>query len=453
MRFVDREKEQERLRRQIGRKEPSLIVVYGRRRLGKSTLLRHVLGERDIYFMADMTEEQLQRDKLAASVASVVPNFNRVLYPDWESLFLQFNAMQRDRFVLCLDEFPNMVRSCPSLPSVLQRLRDGKVLTYSIVLCGSSQQMMQGLVLDGSAPLYGRADMIMKLEPIGVRYLREVLGSDAVAAIEEYSVWGGVPRYWELREQEEDMWSAVSESLFDVNGTLYDEPSRLFLDDMKQTAQSASLLTLVGNGVNRVSEMAARLQKKATDISGPLAKLVSLGYMEREVPFGESPKNSKRSIYKLCDPFMRFYYRYVVPNQSLIGIGRKQVLLQLARQNFAGFVAEEWERRCRIAVSGSMLMGIQWGMASRWWGTTDKGRQVEIDVVAESMDGEVILIGECKWTERESAKVLTEDLRSRAEGLPFVKGRRVEYALFLKMRPDDAEEMNVFTPEEIIEEF
>lgn len=143
-----------------------------------------------------------------------------------------------------------------TLPSVLQKLIDTKTLKYTILLCGSSQQMMQGLVLDAAEPLYGRADTIMRLAPIKVRFLQEVLHTDAVSTIEEYAIWGGVPRYWELRERERSMMEAVKYHVLDVNGTLYEEPVRLFMDDMSQTTMSSTLLSLIGNGVNRLSEIA-----------------------------------------------------------------------------------------------------------------------------------------------------------------------------------------------------
>ena len=261
-----------------------------------------------------------------------------------------------------------------------------------------------------------------------------------------------MPRYWELREKEKSLLSAVEYHLFDVNGILYDEPSKLFLDDFQQTALSSSIISLIGNGVNRLSEIASRLQKKATDLSNPIAKLIQLGYIEREMPFGEDVRSSKKSIYQLCDPFLRTYYKYVVPNRSLIGLGRKSLLTQIFGQTFNEFVGQYWERLCRKAVSGNELFGTTWNVASRWWGNVKDGsvsRMMEVDVVAESFDKKKILIGECKWTEKENASRLLYELEKKARLLPFVKDRDVVYALFLKHKPDDDME-NVILPEKIL---
>lgn len=453
MRFVDREDEQRRLHQALHGEHPaSLVVVYGRRRLGKSTLIKKVFAEGDVYFMADNSDATQQRRLLAMALAYQFEGFDKVDYPDWESLFTQLNYRTTAHFSLCIDEFPFLVRVDATLPSILQKLLDTKQLKYSILLCGSSQQMMQGLVLDAAEPLYGRADVILKLEPIKPRFLQEVLSLDAISTVEEYAVWGGVPRYWELREREQTLWEAVKYNVLDVNGTLYEEPDRLFMDDLTQTALSATLLSLVGNGVNRISEIAAKMGKPATELSRPLGKLIALGFLQREQPFGESVRSSKRSLYKLADPFMAFFYRYVVPNRSLIALGRSETVCSMVQSSLSEFVGERWETLCRRAVSGNMVCGTVWNVAGRWWGSVSRDVSVELDVVAESIDGKRLLIGECKWTEGEYAARLFADLRRRAELCPFVKGREVTYVLFLKHPSMDGITQNVFLPQQVIDD-
>ena len=194
MKFVDRIDEAARLKDALVREKSSLVVMYGRRRLGKSTLIKRVLSDNDVYFLADRSEGQHQRALLAKVIAQVFPDFDKLTYPDWESMFRAVNYRTDKHFTLCLDEFPYLVEQSSELPSVLQKLVDEKQLKYNLVLCGSSQNMMYGLFLDSTAPLYGRADEIMKLAPIRLPYIQEALSLDAMNAIEEYAVWGGVPR-------------------------------------------------------------------------------------------------------------------------------------------------------------------------------------------------------------------------------------------------------------------
>lgn len=451
MEFVDRIDEQRRLHQALHGENPSeLVVVYGRRRLGKSTLIKRVFQEDDVYFMADNSDANQQRRLLAKALSYKFEGFDKVEYPDWETLFLQLNVRTEKHFSLCIDEFPFIVKVDSTLPSVLQKLIDTKTLKYTILLCGSSQQMMQGLVLDAAEPLYGRADTIMRLAPIKVRFLQEVLHTDAVSTIEEYAIWGGVPRYWELRERERSMMEAVKYHVLDVNGTLYEEPTRLFMDDMSQTTMSSTLLSLIGNGVNRLSEIAGKMGRPSTELSRPLGKLISLGFIERDIPFGESPRSTKRSIYKVADPFMSFFYRYVIPNRSLIGLGRSEMVCKMIEGSLSEFVGARWEILCRHAVSGNMIDGTVWNVASQWWGSVSRDKSVELDVVAESQDKKKVLIGECKWTEGEYAERLLENLKERSRLCPFIKGREVTYVLFLKRPAMDGVTQNVFLPQDVI---
>lgn len=454
MRFLDRDEEMAKLRQAFEGDKPAFVVLYGRRRIGKSRLLQQVLGPDDLYFMADRTDQTQQRRLFAHVVSTKFPNFDRMVFPDWESLWeeLSHRAQPGKRFVVCLDEFPYLVQSCPALPSVLQKCIDTGKFPFHLVICGSSQHLMQDIVLNASEPLYGRATRIMRLRPLAVRYLPEVLAEPADMIVDEYAVWGGVPRYWELRENEPGLLDAVMHLVADTDGVLYDEPGRLLADDLEQTALASAILSLVGDGANRMSEIAARLGRKSTDISMPVRKLMDLGYLEREIPFGTNPSDTKRTLYRISDEFLAFHYRFIVPLRSLIGLGRGNLVRTFIADNFPDFAAKEWERLCRKAVSGNTLFGITWNVAGRWWGTIGK-KQREFDLVAESIDRKSLLIGECKWTKAQAAEPLLSDLRRRAEGFPLAAGRKVFYALFLRHEPTDGGKPYVVLPERVIRDF
>ncbi len=453
MEFVDRIDEAARLRDALAREKPSLVVIYGRRRLGKSTLIRRVLSDSDVYFLADRSEGQHQRILLAKVSAQVFPDFDKLTYPDWESLFRAVNYRTDKRFTLCLDEFPYLVEQSPELPSVLQKLVDEKQLKYNLVLCGSSQNMMYGLLLDSTAPLYGRADEIMRLAPIRLPYIQEALRLDAVSAIEEYAVWGGVPRYWELRESRNSLYDALWHNILSVNGTLYEEPVKLFQDDVKDIVKTSTIMSYIGSGANRLSEIATRCDEPATNLSRPLKKLINLGFLEKDIPFGIEEKNAKKSLYKIADPFMAFYYQFVVPNRSFIELGRRLPLEQALAAHFSEYVSMHWEKLCRDAVTGNMVNGIVYGKAKRWWGPVlnkdKKPEQVEFDVIAESLDKKYLLVGECKWTTQENGKQLTAELLSKAHMLPFAKNYKILPVLFLKNAPKD-DVGNSMLPENIV---
>ena len=441
MKFVDRIDEAARLKDALAREKSSLVVMYGRRRLGKSTLIKRVLSENDVYFLADRSEGQHQRILLAKVIAQVFPDFDKLTYPDWESMFRAVNYRTDKRFTLCLDEFPYLVEQSSELPSVLQKLVDEKQLKYNLVLCGSSQNMMYGLFLDSTAPLYGRADEIMKLALIRLPYIQETLSLDAMNAIEEYAVWGGVPRYWELRENQNSLNDALWHNILSVNGTLYEEPIKLFQDDVKDIVKTSTIMSYIGTGVNRLSEIAARCNEPATNLSRPLKKLIDLGFLAKDVPFGIDEKNAKKSLYKIADPFMAFYYQFVVPNRSFIELGRRLPIEQALTAHFSEYVSMQWEKLCRDAVTGNLINRVVYGKAKRWWGSVinedKKTEQVEFDVMAESLDKKYLLVGECKWTTQENGKQLTAALLRKANLLPFAQNYTIVPVLFLKNTPKD----------------
>lgn len=449
MKFVDRIEESKRLKQVLTANKSTFTVIYGRRRLGKSTLITRTLGANDVYYLADQTDATLQRKLLAKMVASIIPGFDKAIYPDWNVFFDTLNDRTSQKFTLCIDEFPNLVESSQELPSILQNKIDSKRLKFNLIICGSSQQRMYGLVLDATSPLYGRADAILKITPIKVPYIQDALGVSAVEAVEEYAVWGGVPRYWELREGYANLREAIENNLLSVNGTLYEEPLKLFKDDINDIVKTATIMSYVGAGAHRMSEIAGRSGEIATNLSRPLAKMISLGYLTKEIPFGENEKNSKKSLYKISDPFMNFYFRFVIPNRSFIEIGRISPILADLDAHFSDFVSEYWEKLCRETVSGNELDGITYGIARRWWGNVSREERIELDVVAESSDKKYLLVGECKWTTQENSSRLLAELKEKAQKLPFAKNHTIIPKLFLKNIPEGTL-TDVLLPEDVM---
>ena len=457
MEFVDRKKEFERLQKSLRREKPQFIVVYGRRRIGKSTLIKKVMdfSRGDIYFLADKTSEPSQRQLFSTTIDMTIEGFSAANYPTWESLLLSLNRSVNHRITVCLDEFPYLVKSCPALPSILQKLLDDKKLKFDLIICGSSQQMMQGFVLDSKEPLYGRADEIIKMKPIAPAFVSEALRCDAAQAVREYAVWGGVPRYWELRENYDSLYDAIEHLLLTSEGTLYDEPSKLLYDEMRDTVQASSILSFIGNGANKLSEIAARAEKQATDITPHLSRLRELGFINKEIPFGESEKKSKKGLYHISDPLLRFHYRYVIPYRSLIELGNSQAVLTVFKNAENDYVSRAWEELCRNHISAYGMDGIIYQMASRWWGSyyNEEKQQylpVELDVVAESFDGKHLFIGECKWQEHIDAMEELSRLQTIAKGLPFTKDHEIHLGLFLKEKPINPEAATIYYPEDIM---
>ena len=304
--------------------------------------------------------------------------------------------------------------------------------------------------------MYGLADEIIKLQPIPAKYISEALNCDAVQAVTEYSIWGGIPRYWELRKDYQDSETAIKNLLLDIQGILLEEPQRLLRDDMRDVVQSTTLLSIIGEGANKISEIASRAGKPAGEITEPLKKLRDLGYIRREVPFGENEKNSKKGLYYIDDSLFRFHFKFVSPYISLLELREIDYVMGIINKQLPSFTGECWEQLCRRFVSGRSIEGVVYNKASRWWGKIFRdgdaqGQMVELDVVAESLDKKHLLIGECKWTDSEDAASLIQRLQDIARYLPFVKkNQTIHFCLFTKVRPKHYDQARVFLPEDVV---
>ena len=449
MEFKNRTFELNLLRSALKRDRHQLIIVMGRRRIGKSRLIREVLRPADLYILADQSDAGIQRGYLANAAARIIPGFDEVVYPTWEGLLNQFNRACAVGTLLCLDEFPYLVKSSPELPSVIQRLTDNRdTLNFHLILCGSSQQMMGRLVYDQSAPLYGRADEILRLRPMSVPVLTEFLDIDPVQAIEEYSVWGGIPRYWEIRSQYKSLDEAIQLALLNPLGVLHEEPTRLFLDDLRTTMMADSLLNVIGNGCHRLSEIAGRMQKPSTHLNHPLSTLIELGFIRRDYPYGESVKTTKRTLYRISDPFLRFYFRYVAPNRSLLVLDDTSSANLKIRSDFNQFVATQWEQICRESIHRIFPERI-WQPAQSWWGSDRNGKPLELDVVSETTDRKTVMIGECKWSDEVNPDMILSGMKNKVSRLQWLDGRNIVFVLFTKRACNVPHQMKIVTAGEV----
>lgn len=429
MRFLDRTAEMDRLMCLSTACRGGLVVLWGRRRIGKSELLKVWCRQTDgLYTVADRSAAAVQRQNFATALASRLPGFDEAVYPTWKALF---DALSRQARAMCwhgplaIDEFPYWVESDASVVSVLQNWIDAEKDSGGLLvaLSGSSQHMMQGLVLDADSPIYGRADEKIKLPPIGIRYFREGLGlPTAVDAVKAYSVWGGVPRYWVAAERyRNDLAKAVDEQVLDPMGVFHDEPSTLLQSEIPSAISLKPYLDAIGLGANRVSEIAARLGLPATTVSKPLARLVDLGLVRRELPYGENEKNSKKSLYRINDPFCRFWFKVLAPRRSVLDSAPREVRNRIWRTQSVALFATEWEELARAYVVGSdrlsSLAGADdfWMPAGRWWA----GSAAELDVVAFNGAGTRTLVGEAKWSEKPYTRAEVERLAAELQLRPI----------------------------------
>lgn len=445
MKFVNRHKELERLEKLFCSKSAGLAVVWGRRRVGKTRLLLHwTEKKKGVYFVADESSASIQRKFFTIAIDRALPGFSEAEYPDWQSLFsrLAKDALRKKwRGPIVIDELPYLISVSPELPSILQKFIDheAKKAKLLIILCGSSQRMMQGAILEESAPLYGRADELIKLQPIAIKYMKEALKiKTPKKIIEFYTIWGGIPRYWELvNKVGGNLLEIIDHLVLDPMGPLHEEPQRLLYEESPSAVHLKPILDAIGLGANRLSEVASRIGVATTALGRSIERLIELELIHREIPYGTDPSSSKKTLYKIKDPFLRFWFHVVASRRSLFSQVSAFVRNQWLKEDLPPLFANAWEDLCRLAVPRlSEKWETIYEQAGRFW----QGGGYEWDILSQSCDGQHLLIGEAKWTEKAPTVKWVQNVISelKHKGIPPIQRHpraQIRYALFLPEKP------------------
>ena len=378
MEFVNRDAELREL--DAAAKRGGLLVVFGRRRVGKTRLLRQWLQPRDgLYSQAIEAQRDLQIQQVFADLR---PQLETQLVPKTWPELLEILALQKRRWVLCLDEFPYLTAVDASLPSQLQKWLDHSLPRGCLlIVAGSSTRMMNDLFLHRAAPLYGRARKLLQVQPMDYPAFCDAcdLRPRDPDSFEKFACVGGIPKYWEFLEPGQDV-VALAESLyFDYAPYMEQEPQRILRDEGVIGLNAVAVLEAVGRGAERPSEIAARLGTAQTNLSRLLQQLLDTSILTRELPFGESVRSTKKTLYRIQDPTMRFWFRVYSPHQSrwrTYAATEKRKLIH----DHAATVFEDF---CRARFPGGQ----------RYW-----ERSIELDLVApDPNDAKRLFVAEVKW--------------------------------------------------------
>lgn len=431
--FINRKTELGYLEELHNSRKAELFVLYGRWRVGKTELLAHFCeGKRAIFFVSDLSSEVSLRTALSKTINSVLFGMNRVnaVYSTWEDLFQALGqAAESERLVVVLDEFPYLVSAIPPITSILQRSWD-QVLKNShvmLILCGSYIGMMEDIVLGYQAPLYGRRTAQYLLEPFQFRDARlffpDFSQEDQVRA---YAVYGGTPAYLEMVKADESLANNILNGILTRGSFLYDEVRFVLQQELREPRNYFAILEAIASGKTRLNEI-----KQSTGIEGATAYLDTLQQLrliERRVPVTEiQPHKSRRGIYRLQDPFLRFWFRYVHPNRSQLELGGAQVILnnQVLPQldMFTGLIFEDVCRQYLWEAGLSGKLPFLPTNIGSWW----KGNE-EVDLVVMG-ETDAILV-ECKWAAKPVGSDILLDLERKSKQVEAeLEGRKISYGL------------------------
>ena len=441
--FVGRESELKALGRLYERSGFQMVVVYGRRRVGKTSLIdEFTSGKRTLYFTAKVQSSALNLRDLSVRAysffgmpASLPP------FANWgDALGFIAERAGAERVAFVFDEFPYAAQSEPSLPSVLQEKIDHgfKQGNVFMVLCGSNQGFMESEVLQEKSPLYGRRTGQIHLAPFDCfDAARMIPGADHEQALRYYATFGGTPYYIEQVDASASYEENIANVLFDKVGLLFEEPAMLLRQELREPATYNSVLAAIAHGATEPARIADWSGVSPNSVGKYLKTLSSLGLVERKVPFGSNPDRSRSGIYGIADPFFAFWYRFVGPAIDAIelGAGAAVAAQTCADQALHTYEGTQFERVCtqwlarKNGTDGLPLLATSLG---RWWGTSPEERaEVDVDVIAANRQEHALLCGECKWRNDFDETEAISLLERRSRLVPGRWGSRY-FALFSK---------------------
>lgn len=460
--FYCREDELRKLNKRYADDKFECIVIYGRRRVGKTALINEFCKDKPtIFFSALNTTEKENLNALSKSIM----NFER---PDMESApeFSSYDAAldeltslsKENRIVFVIDEYPYLAKAKPSISAMLQHIIDHKwtETRMYLILCGSSMSFMENQVLGNESPLYGRRTGQFKIEPLDYRetaIFHPYLSSEDNALI--YGITGGVPHYINKLDVRDSIDEALLENLFDRSSYLYEEPGNLLKQELREPAIYNAIIKSIADGSSKMNDIKMKVGEESSVISKYLKTLIDLGIVKKETPVTEKP--GKKTIYLLADNFFRFWYRFVPVNMSAIDSGRISKLYPHAvKQHLSDYMGLTFEKMCQdYLLYYSDNLPIELCNIGQWWGTDPKKKkQIQIDIVGTPVQGNDYIIGSCKYRNEKIGIDELNLIRDYASVLG--KGNSYHYYIFSKggftdglLQAQDRGEVNLITLEDL----
>jgi uncharacterized protein len=428
--FVNREDELTRLRGCYGSDDAEMVVIFGRRRLGKTRLVQHSLSDRDdaVIYQATETTDQIQLDEFVDVASETFPDITQIKQT-WEALL---GYLGDHNGIVVLDEFPYLIDADESLPSVIQRLWDQRFQTTSgtLILVGSSISMMEEATLLGNSPLYGRFTERLDLRPLAFSAAQEFMPDDypPEQRIVTWGIFGGVPYYLDGIDLTQPLGTVLTDEVLSQKGYLHNEPEYVLRTELTDPNRYFAILTAIAAGKTTSNEIAQAVGIDGKQISTYTQKLERLRLIEREVPITEEKAKSRRGRYRILDPLFRFWFRFVYGKETRYERLGEDAYEAVIEPELPDFVSQEFETLCQDALP-NLYPEKTFLDIGRWW-----YKEHEVDAVGFTTDGTMV-VGECKFTNAPldySALASLENHASEIHWTPDVGDGDTEYALFTR---------------------
>ena len=419
--FIGRESELDVLDRLYKSDKFEFAVIYGRRRVGKTTLINKFTGDKKaVYFMGVESNAKQNLENFSKSIFEFASNIESgVSFQSFQAaLEYVFKLAENERIILAIDEYPYVVRSSASLASTLQLLidkyRDKSKLM--LILCGSSMSYMEDNVLAYKSPLYGRRTAQIKLLPFDFdetcKYFKNFSDVDKAVI---YGVAGGTPQYILQMDNKSSVEDNIKNTYLNPASFLYEEPVNLLKQEVREPAVYTAIITAVATGASRMSEISGKVGEDTNVCASYIKNLISLGIIRKETPYGE--KSSRKTVYSVEDNMFRFWYRFVLDNNSIIARGGADLAYKRIEPQLSDYMGKVFEEICRQYLWKQLLSGncpVEFASLGRWWGNDPNEKcRAEIDIMGEQ-DKNTALFAECKWTNEKADTGVLETLEKRS---------------------------------------
>lgn len=420
--FIGRKSELNYLEKKYFSNQAEMIVLYGRRRIGKTELVKQFIQDKEyIFYAASEVDDYEQRKRFAGAIENKLKlDYLKVDFDSWDTLFRSLAKVPYDKkLIVAIDEFPYMVNGNKAIPSILQNLWDHELKNQNIfiILTGSSVGIMLDNVLGAKNPLYGRVTGSYKLGELPIEDIKQFFPDYSITElIEVYSILGGVPHYLLTFDNKKNIEDNIKEKILAKGTFLYDEVQMLMRQELREPSIYFTLLEAIAMGNTKLNRIYQITQIEKTKIATYLKKLIYLDIVEREYPATEKIKrrvNVQSGLYKIKNNFFRFYFKYLFPNTSLLELhATEQVYQKMIAQDINIHVSQIFEGVCRNHI---MKLNIHTQLPifvihlGRWW-----YKQEEIDIVAFDSEKKYIF-GECKWRNEPMGIRTLSQLQSKIE--------------------------------------
>lgn len=451
--FIDREEELNFLNSKFSSKRPEFVILYGRRRVGKTELIKQFINDKtSIYHLVSRETEKDQLSEFQESLARTFPETSD-LKLDWTVLLK--NLEDKKKTILVIDEFQYLIETNSEILKIFQKVWDEhlKNSKITLILTGSSVGMMESDVLAYKSPLYGRRTGQLKLKPFTLDQARSFFpNSDFKKQIKIYSILGGIPYYLEQFDKDRPLKENILQHIIKTGSVLREEAITLLREELREPKSYFSILKAISSGMTRFNRISNETGIKSRSLSKYLIRLQNLHLVEKRLPVTAS-SDSKRGRYYIEDNYLDFWFKFIFPNQSYLEQDPRLFYEDVIEPELDIYTSKKFEEVCKEFIVSNKE---SYSKVGKWWYKED-----EIDIVGLNEREEKILLSECKWTKNKVGLTLLNDLKNKSKKVRWKDEKREgKYILFsksgftddLKEHAEDTTDLKLYSLETMEEE-